>query len=100
MQRSREGNSVRLFLSPLLALAVLLPSAWGQNLFGTGQRGPNKPGPVQRMPDGKPNLEGYWISQANGAPYGIEEHPSAFGAFGGPSLVIDPPNGKIPYQGW
>ncbi len=72
----------------------------GSESFGTGQRGPNKPEPVLRLPDGKPNMEGYWITQANGAPYGVEEHPSVPGSFGGPTLVIDPPDGKIPYQGW
>jgi hypothetical protein len=87
---------------PLLLAASFLAcsGAHAQNLFGTGQRGPNKPGPVVRMPDGKPNLEGYWITQGNGAPYGVEEHQGGFGAFPGPSIVIDPPDGKIPYQGW
>jgi hypothetical protein len=70
-----------------------------QNLFGTGHRGPDKPGPVKRLPDGKPDLEGYWISQVAAAPYGVEEHPSKFGSFAGKSIVIDPPDGKIPYQG-
>jgi hypothetical protein len=75
-------------------------SAWGQNVFMTGQRGPNKPGPVQRLPDGKPNLEGFWITQAPGAVYGVEEHPGSFALFAGKSIVIDPADGKIPYQGW
>jgi hypothetical protein len=73
---------------------------YAQNVFMTGQRGPNKPGPVEHTPDGKPNLEGYWISQVPGAVYGVEEHPGAFALFGGKSIVIDPPDGKIPYQGW
>jgi len=74
--------------------------ASAQNLFGTGQRGSTKPGPVLRTPDGKPNLEGYWITQANGAPYGVEAHSGGFGAFPGPSIVNDPADGKIPYQDW
>ena len=32
--------------------------------------------------------------------YGVEKHPAVFGSFGGPSIVIDPPDGKIPYQAW
>jgi hypothetical protein len=87
---------------PLLSAACLAMccSAWGQNLFMTGQRGPNKPGPVLHLPNGQPNLEGYWITQAAGAVYGVEEHPGGFALFGGKSIVIDPPDGKIPYQGW
>src|ERR1700733_3788650 len=87
---------------PLLSTACLAfcCSAWGQNVFMTGQRGPNKPGPVQHLANGQPNLEGYWITQAPGAVYGVEEHPGAFALFGGQSIVIDPPGGKIPYQGW
>jgi hypothetical protein len=73
---------------------------YAQSIFMNGQRGPNKPGPVEHMPDGKPNLEGYWISQVPGAVYGVEEHPGGFALFGGKSIVIDPPDGKIPYQGW
>ena len=73
---------------------------YAQSIFMNGQRGPNKPGPVEHAPDGKPNLEGYWISQVPGAVYGVEEHPGGFALFGGKSIVIDPPDGKIPYQGW
>ncbi|MGP0075157.1 MAG: hypothetical protein ACLPWF_24870 [Bryobacteraceae bacterium] len=87
---------------PVLAIAciAICSSAWGQNIFGVGERGPNKPGPIQRTADGKPNLEGFWITQSNSAPYGVEEHASQFGAFGGKSIVVDPQDGKIPYQGW
>jgi hypothetical protein len=73
---------------------------YAQSIFMNGQRGPNKPGPVEHAPDGTPNLEGYWISQVPGAVYGVEEHPGGFALFGGKSIVIDPPDGKIPYQGW
>ena len=93
-------STMRRMFPLALLLAAIVPAAWGQGLFGTGQRGPNKPGPVLRMPDGKPDLEGYWVTQANGAPYGVEKHPAVFGSFGGPSIVIDPPDGKIPYQAW
>ena len=88
--------------APVFAIAcvAICGSAWSQNLFGVGERGPNKPGPVQRTADGKPNLEGFWITQSNSAPYGVEEHAAQFGSFGGKSIVVDPQDGKIPYQGW
>ncbi len=43
-----------------------------------------------RTPDGQPNIEGFWANQGRRlATYDIEA-----------SLVIDPPDGKIPYQPW
>jgi len=57
-------------------------------------------GPIPRRPDGKPDLTGTF----NGSPGGVthtvilEEHPGGFGVLGGQSLIIDPPDGIIPYQ--
>ncbi len=52
-----------------------------------------------RTPDGRPDLQGFW----RGATYAtedIEAHPKTLDDNGGPSLIIDPPDGKIPYQPW
>ena len=51
-----------------------------------------------RTPDGKPNFQGYWERTVTSQD--IEEHGSAFGQQAGPSLGIDTPDGKIPYQPW
>ena len=87
---------------PLLSAAclVICCSVWGQNVFMTRPARPEQTGAGAALPNGQPNLEGYWITQAPGAVYGVEEHPGAFALFGGKSIVIDPPDGKIPYQGW
>jgi hypothetical protein len=52
-----------------------------------------------RTPDGKPNLQGIWDKSAND----IEEHNEPFeltGTYPGPTLIVDPPDGKVPYQPW
>jgi hypothetical protein len=60
--------------------------------------------------DGKPNLQGYWSgeSPSNAIDYtleGVDEsEPEARRPImpweTGPSLIVDPPDGKIPYQPW
>jgi len=87
----------------LLALAAavvaFVPSAAAQ---GRG-RGPaaEKAGPFTRLPDGKPNMQGYWETRVFFSAFDLEAHPRAeFGVPAGPGVVVDPPNGKIPYQPW
>ena len=48
--------------------------------------------------DGHPDLGGYWGRTMNS--YDLEEHPDAFMIRGQPTMVVDPPDGKIPYQPW
>jgi hypothetical protein len=72
---------------------------------GAGRGGPAKaPGPVPRRPDGKPDLSGTWTGLPAGPGLAnsviLEEHPGGFGVTAGRSLIIDPPDGKIPYQPW
>jgi hypothetical protein len=52
-----------------------------------------------RTPDGKPNLQGFWRGQP-AATENIEEHPKTLDDDGGKSLIVDPPDGKVPYQPW
>jgi len=57
--------------------------------------------PIPRMADGKPNFSGSWRLSGGAATYSWEEHLGGFGiASEGPTLVIDPPDGKLPYQAW
>jgi hypothetical protein len=58
------------------------------------------PGPIPRMPDGKPNLTGFFQSDAGGANYGLERHDRDFLTPGTRGVLIDPPDGKLPYQPW
>jgi hypothetical protein len=52
-----------------------------------------------RTPDGRPDLQGFWRGPASGTE-NVEEHPMTDDDNGGPSLIVDPVDGKIPYQAW
>jgi hypothetical protein len=49
-----------------------------------------------RTSDGKPDLQGYWAPGIQA--FDIETHPETFDYRGEPTLVVDPPDGKVPYQ--
>ena len=59
-------------------------------------------GPVPRRPDGKPDLSGRWDGSGGALTNTVilEDHPGGFGITAGKTLVIDPPDGVIPYQDW
>jgi len=84
----------------LLAVLVInpVPAAAQGRAGGT----PSPAGPVPRTPDGKPNLTGRWNGSAGPIAHTnlIEEHTGGFGINAGKSLIIDPPDGLIPYQPW
>lgn len=67
---------------------------------GRGARGGGPATPIRRMADGKPDLTGFYQSQAGGANYGLEKHPSDFLTPGTQGVVVDPADGKLPYQPW
>jgi hypothetical protein len=60
------------------------------------------PASVRRTPDGKPDLNGFFEPDAGGANYGLEAHPTSDAGLTPPGrgVVIDPPDGKPPYQPW
>ena len=51
-----------------------------------------------RTPDGKPDFQGYW--NANRQAFNIESHAADYAYQGGPTLVVDPADGLVPYQPW
>jgi hypothetical protein len=51
-----------------------------------------------RTSDGKPDFQGYW--NANRQAFNIEAHEASFAYQGGPTLIVDPPDGQVPYQPW
>ena len=51
-----------------------------------------------RTADGRPDMQGYWDRAFTSQD--IEEHTAGFGIQAGPSLVIDTPDRRIPYQPW
>jgi hypothetical protein len=52
-----------------------------------------------RTPEGHPDLSGIWRGRTGGTE-NIEEHGKTFDTSAGPSLVVDPPDGKVPFQPW
>ena len=97
------------FLLSIAALAVTLPMlsepvfAQGRGGRGGGPPAPVvTPGPIPRTADGKPDLRGTFSGMGSGLTHTVilEDHTSGFGIRGGKSLIIDPPDGKIPYQPW
>ena len=67
-----------------------------------------KPWPPQRLPDGQPDVQGFWGPVQNGTQ--SLTNPMAGGAefnaritgvpVRNPSRIVDPPDGQIPYQPW
>jgi hypothetical protein len=58
------------------------------------------PEDVPRLPDGKPDLNGYFQADAGGANYGLETSEREFLTPGSRGVVVDPPDGTLPYQAW
>src|SRR5579863_8075478 len=104
------------------AITCVAPLA-GQAPGRAGGRGDAPPaGPMPRLPDGHPDMEGFWTPPAitdiepaparggrgggarGGAPPAPAPPPnpalaaSGFGGGGGGNRIIDPPDGKIPYK--
>ena len=50
--------------------------------------------------DGKPDLSGWYQLDAGGGNYGLESSPQIFLTPASRGLVIDPPDGQLPYQTW
>ena len=55
---------------------------------------------LRRTADGKPDLSGYYQSNAGGANYGLEKHARDFLTPGTRGVVIDPADGSLPYRQW
>ena len=77
-----------------LGFALSLPMA-GQ----TKAAGPAKARAyvAPRSPDGKADLQGIWEAR-NTAAGSVEAHSASAGFRAGESIIVDPPDGKIPYK--
>ena len=82
------------------------PGGPGGRGGGKGGRGGNKApappaGPVRRLPNGKPDIQGYWNAGGGGL-FSIEatDARKKIGVNAGKGIVVDPADGKIPYQPW
>ena len=103
-----------LFLAPL-------PSA-GQAPAGKGGKGKAKGGgggfnpfdkygpywqpplekgtPMPRTPDGHPDMSGFWGPRFNQAIFEIQNRPAGVRGGANKGAIVDPPDGRIPYQPW
>jgi hypothetical protein len=74
-----------------ILLTALLPAAANAQAAGA----------FKRLPDGKPDLQGYWETRNGFSAWDLEEHKTAsFGIPAGKGVIVDPPDGKVPYQPW
>lgn len=55
---------------------------------------------ISRLSDGTPNIGGYYMADAGGANYGLEEHEREILLPPSRGQVIDPIDGILPYQTW
>src|SRR6188508_2784579 len=113
MQNS-EFRIVRLALGVALVVMLAIGDAFaqdappppprGRGAGAAGQAGPGggrgrggpEAGPIRRLPDGKPDLSGFYNGNGRGANYGLENHPTQGLTPGGQGIIVDPPDGKLP----
>jgi len=55
---------------------------------------------IRRRPDGKPDLQGAYMSDGGGGNYGLERHAGDALTPGGRGIIADPADGKLPLQAW
>ena len=53
---------------------------------------------VPRTADGTPDLQGIWQVRNTSAAFDLQDHGGALGIPPGRSIIVDPPDGKIPYK--
>ena len=93
------GYMLSIAAATVMLVAASVPAS-GQG--GRGGGAPAPAGPIPRTPDGKPDLTGQFNGRGAGLTHTVvlEDHAGGFGIQAGRSLIIDPPDGAIPYQLW
>jgi hypothetical protein len=73
----------------------------GGGAFGGGPRHVAG-GPVQKLADGHPDMQGFWNAANNGgAVFELQNHPgNRPGVPPGKGAIVDPADGFLPYQPW
>ena len=98
-------RSSAVLIGIMLAGTILVAMAPQPAVAQRGNRGgaaapSTPPGPIRRMPDGKPDLTGMYQADAGGSNYGLENKPGDGLIPPSRGVVVDPPDGKLPYQPW
>jgi hypothetical protein len=52
---------------------------------------------LPRLADGHPDFQGIWMAASLSAAFNVEQHEASYGTPAGPSVIVDPPGGKLPY---
>ena len=99
------ARSARVLSILTLGMLAIAPPTFAQGPGGGGRgrgRGPQAPAkPFTRLPDGKPDMQGYWETANFFTAFDLETRDKEeYGIPAGRGVVVDPPNGKIPYQPW
>src|ERR1700722_12432662 len=98
--RARRMTAVRGTRSSSMRLRLQVRIAFGAALFWGGFCG-GLPAWAQyvapRASDGKADLQGIWQAR-NTAAGSLEDHGASAGISAGKGVIVDPPDGKIPYQ--
>jgi len=99
---NRNGALFRSILAAALSAPLTLAPATLLRAQGPGpaDADADTPAPVRRMADGTPDISGLYQAVAGGANYGLERHSQDFLTPGTRGVVVDPPDGILPYQEW
>jgi hypothetical protein len=99
--RTRFPNSILTAAAAVVVLSFASATAGGQGAAAPG--GGQKPAGGQkyappRTPFGQPDLQGIWQVLSASAAGNLEPHAASWGIPAGLGVIVDPPDGMIPYQ--
>jgi len=90
----------RLTLLMIVAVASMAqpnPSSRGAKGKGPAQTTSAQPFTPTRLSDGHPDFGGVWMAASLSAAFNVEEHEAKYGTPAGPSVIVEPLGGKLPY---
>jgi hypothetical protein len=82
------------------SVAVTVPAEWKDEPAPSPRQAPAPNGAIKRLPDGKPDLQGFFLSDGGGANYGLGKHERDFLTPEGRGVIVDPPDLQLPLQAW
>jgi hypothetical protein len=86
IKRSRVRTGGRFWVLVALALSLGVSTGAGQDFD-----------PPRHSEYDQPNLEGIWQVMDSSVHFNVEPHGASFGVPAGQGVIVDPPNGLIPY---
>ena len=104
-----KGRPAGLAAFSMVTIVLVAASAAAQSTSVVGESGNTAPYNQPRTADGQPDIQVTWIQRGLSIlSFGLEDGPSAeHQTIGGqtrqvnrPSAVVDPPDGRVPYQPW